>query len=60
MHGLRAARDVIPIRLVVTPQGGEPVSIDAMGTGIAGIPTAIQLPVNIPANVLVNINVFTR
>jgi hypothetical protein len=50
----------VPIRVVLTPDSGAPVSFDAEINNASANPAAIDIPVVIPVNALVTVHCWTR
>ena len=52
--------DVVPVRVVVTPQNGVPQIIDAEIDMSEANPASIELSIDIPENMPTNVSAFTR
>jgi hypothetical protein len=57
------ARDfgaAVPVRVVLTPESGDPVSYDATIDNAANNPATIDIPATFPVNTVVSVDVWTR
>jgi hypothetical protein len=57
------ARDfgpAVPVRVVLTPESGDPVSYDATIDNAASNPAAVDISATFPVNTVVNVDVWTR
>ncbi len=57
------ARDfggVVPIRVRLTPESGDAITVDAQIDNTVNNPATVDVPVTLPINTGVNVMVFTR
>lgn len=57
------ARDfggIVPIRILLTPENGDAVSVDATIDNSVNNPATVDVPVTMPINTGVNVQVYTR
>jgi hypothetical protein len=50
----------VPIRLVLTPESGQPVSYDATIDNNAANPASVTIPVTVPLSTVVSVHAWTR
>lgn len=57
------ARDfggIVPIRILLTPESGDSVTVDATIDNTVNNPATVDVPVTMPINTGVNVQVYTR
>jgi hypothetical protein len=51
---------IVPIRILLTPESGDPVKVDATIDNTVNNPATVDIPVTMPLDTGVNVQVFTR